>query len=55
MLWEAILWEDTVTNEQLPEDLDNPLACSKELAREPCLHRDQTKAMSRPVLDLAGN
>ncbi len=32
-------WLELVANNELPKDLDNPHACSKELTEEPCLRQ----------------
>jgi hypothetical protein len=51
MLWAATLWVETVPNNELPEDLDDPHAHSEELAEEPCLCGCQPDA----TLDVLGD
>jgi hypothetical protein len=48
-------WLELVANDELPKDLDNPHACSKEFREEPCLRQLQPNATRRPVLDVSGN
>jgi hypothetical protein len=37
MLWAPTPWLELVTDNELPNELDNSVACSKELAKEPGL------------------
>ncbi len=48
-------WSELVANNELPKDLDDPHACSEELAEEPCLLQLRPYVMRRPVLDVPGN
>ncbi len=43
-------WSELITNDELPDDLDHSLACSKELVKEPSLgRRPAPTAMWRAV------
>jgi hypothetical protein len=48
-------WLELVANNKLPKDLDNPHACSKELAEEPCLRQLQPNLTRHLVLEVLGN
>ena len=37
MLWAPTPWSELVTNDELPNELNNSFACSEELAKEPGL------------------
>ncbi len=37
VLWASTPWSELITNDELPDDLDHSLACSKELTKEPSL------------------
>ena len=37
MLWAPTPWSELVTNDELPNELDDSFACSEELAEEPGL------------------
>jgi hypothetical protein len=55
MLGEAIVRDMIALDNELPKKLNNPHACSKELAEEPCLRRPLTNATFRLVLDVLGD
>ncbi len=48
-------WSELIANNELPKDLNDPHAHSKELAEEPCLLQLQPNATRRAVLDVPGN
>ncbi len=55
MLRAALLWMQVVPDEEIPEDLHHPHACSKELAEVPRLCRRCPNMTRRPVLDVPGD
>ena len=55
MLGAAIVGEVIALDDELPKKLNDPHACSKELAEEPCLRRPGTDATFRSVLDVPGD
>jgi hypothetical protein len=55
MLGVAVVGEVIALDDELPKKLNDPHACSKELAEEPCLHRPRTNAKFCSVLDIPGD
>jgi hypothetical protein len=51
----AIVREVIALDDELPKKLNDPHACSKELAEEPCLRQPGTVAMFCLVLDVPGD
>jgi hypothetical protein len=55
MLRAAIVGEVIALDDELPKKLNNPHACSKELAEEPCLRQPGTNVTFCLVLDVPGD
>ncbi len=55
MLWVANLWVETVSSDELSEDLNGPHARSEELVEEQCFHGHRPNVARRPVLDVLGD
>jgi hypothetical protein len=55
MLWAALLWAQVVPDKEIPEDLHNPHAHSKDLAEVMCLHQCCPIASRLLVLDFPGD
>ena len=49
MLWVPTPWSKLITDDELPDELDDSFACSEELAKEPGLH-GQWRTSARLVM-----